>query len=83
MDDDIRHDDEMNATIAAVNAQAANDASNAAAMAATVAAINQYGRAPAVCALWRLGRVGGQVDQIRISARWFDDARPRISPWRR
>ena len=41
MDDDIRHDDEMNATIAADNAQAANDASNAAAMAATVAGINQ------------------------------------------
>jgi hypothetical protein len=41
MDDDVRHDDEMNATIAAVNSQAANDASNAAAFAAISAGINQ------------------------------------------
>jgi hypothetical protein len=41
IDDDVRHDDEMNATIAADNAQAANDASNAATAAAVSAAINQ------------------------------------------
>jgi hypothetical protein len=41
IDDDVRHDDEMNATIAADNAQAANDASNAAAMAEISAGINQ------------------------------------------
>jgi hypothetical protein len=36
MDEDIRHDDEMNATIAADAAQAANDASNAASAAAAM-----------------------------------------------
>jgi hypothetical protein len=41
IDDDVRHDDEMNATIAADNAQAENDASNAATMAEISAGINQ------------------------------------------